>query len=78
MACLTEMRLKPPEKADLPGGGEVVGGGVDDLGLKDVAGLLSDPLTKILVVDLDFGNVAGVAGDDGGVTSLGTLDTSHT
>ena len=47
----------------LPGSREAVGGMVDDFGLKDLAGLLSDTLAEVLVVHLDAGDVACVSWD---------------
>ena len=57
----------------LPGGSKAVGRPVDDLLLEHVARLLGDALAEVLVVDLDAGHVAGVAGDHGGLPLSGAL-----
>lgn len=64
--------------ADLPCGAEVVLRGVDDLGLEDVAGLLGGALAQELVVNLDAGHVALVAGDYGRLLLSWALHSART
>ena len=51
----------------LPCGREIVLAFVDDFFLKDVTGLLSDTLSKIVVVDLDHWHIAFVSWNDCGL-----------
>jgi hypothetical protein len=55
-------------------GGESILGFIEGSGVEDFAGLLSEGLAQVVVVDFEAGDVALVAGEDGGLAIDGGLN----